>query len=203
MPRAAAAEDADAPDPTALRPRATWLPDSYAQALGHWRGPADINAWIGERFAYDRPRALQLSESQRAQGGRIRIHEPAAFFAQPLGVCVDLARFAVETLRSVAPETRPAYLMIEFDPALVAGHTLRRHWLAQYQADGGHCFFADSRRPGHVAGPHADVQGFIDDYAAYRQRRIVGHRTLASYERETRVPASRTSRSDAARADGR
>jgi len=33
---------------------------------------------------------------------------------------VDLARFAVETLRAVAPETKPRYLMIEFDPVTMA-----------------------------------------------------------------------------------
>lgn len=184
----------DAPDPAYAIPRTTGdAPASYAQALHSWRTPADINTWIGQHFRYDTPRALQLSESQRARTGTLPIHEPAAFYARPDGVCVDLTRFAVETLRAIAPETRPRYLMIEFDPITLQGQTLRRHWVALFEQDDQLHAFGDSRRPGHVAGPYADTAAFIADYARYRGRTIVAHRELPTHERTQRArTAART-----------
>jgi hypothetical protein len=44
--------------------------------------------------------------------------------------------------------------MIEFDPVSLAGNTLRRHWIASYERNGMRYFFADSKRPGHIAGPY-------------------------------------------------
>jgi hypothetical protein len=172
-------------------------PPSYEAAAAQWRGAVEINAWIGAHFDYDRERALALSESARLAGRTpVAIHEPAQFFASPRGVCVDLARFAVELLRSVDPVARAAYLMIEFEPVSVQGQTLRRHWLAVYQSEGGYAFFADSKRPGHLAGPYAAHADFIADYAAYRGRPIVAYRVLDSYQRQRRAPAGREARSE-------
>ncbi len=193
-PPPAADPASDAPEAAFVRPRATKLPDSYAEAIGAWRTPSEVNAWIGARFEYDHARALQLSESQRASGPRIRIHEPELFFERPAGVCVDLARFAVDTLRTVAPAANAAYVMIEFDPVVVAGHTLRRHWIVRFEVDGKLYFFADSKRPGHVAGPYHSTRQFIDQYAQYRQRRIVSFRVLESYERKLKQKAPRANR---------
>jgi hypothetical protein len=81
------------------------------------------------------------------------IYQPHKFFAAPSGVCVDLSRFAVETLRHIDPDARASYLMIEFAPVTIGGNTLRRHWLASFTRDGKYYFFADSKRPGHIAGP--------------------------------------------------
>jgi hypothetical protein len=190
----------DAPDPGVSRGAAAQrapVAASYAEALQRWRGAADINAFIGERFAYDVPRALQLSESQRAQQPGPEILAPEAFFEQPRGVCVDLARFGVETLQQLAPELQPRYLMIEFDPVQIRGQTLRRHWLVQWRDAHGLWFFADSKRPGHIAGPYGSTQAFIDAYAGYRGRRIVAFRELASYQRQRRQQAQRSVRSDA------
>jgi hypothetical protein len=167
---------------------------SYAEALRTWQGAADVNAWIGARFDYDTARALRLSETQRQAHGRMPIHEPEAFFATPRGVCVDLARFAVETLRVVDPEARASYLMIEFDPVAIAGNTLRRHWVASFRKDGKSYFFADSKRPGHVAGPYDDAQQFVAEYARYRGREIVSFRETDSYERRMRTLAAKQSR---------
>jgi hypothetical protein len=175
------------------------LPASYAEALGTWRGVDEVNAWIGARFEYDSSRAARLSETQRAMKGRVEIHSPEAFFGKPEGICVDLARFAVETLRAVAPEARPRYLMIEFDPVVIKGNTLRRHWVAQVERDGGIYIFADSKRPGHVAGPFASVEAYIEEYSRYRGRPIVAHRALDSYERRLKARAEKTMRSEAAR----
>jgi hypothetical protein len=175
---------------------------SYAEALQRWRGVADINAFIAERFAYDTGRALQLSESQRAQRPTPPILAPEVFFEQPRGVCVDLARFGVETLQRLAPETQPRYLMIEFDPVQIAGQTLRRHWVAQWKENDGtgdrHWFFADSKRPGHIAGPYASTQAYIDDYAVYRGRRIVAFSERASFQRTLKTRAQRQDRSASA-----
>lgn len=164
---------------------------TYAQTLALWRDAADINAWIGARFEYDRARALALSETQRQRGARLPIHEPATFFAAPRGVCVDLARFAVETLRSVDPAADVRYLMIEFDPVSVEGQTLRRHWVALVRQQGAHYVFADSKRPGHMAGPYASTREFVDAYAAYRGRTIVAFRELPGFERQRRRAAVR------------
>lgn len=192
----AADPGSDAPEAHAPVAGAYTDAPSYDQALQRWRDAGDVNAWIGARFRYDTARAMQLSETQRQTNGRLAIREPAAFFASPSGVCVDLSRFAVETLRRIDPAAKPRYLMIEFDPVTIAGNTLRRHWVVAFEREGSHYFFADSKRPGHVAGPYASTRAFIDDYARYRGRRIVSFRETESYERKARTPAVRQPRGE-------
>jgi len=198
---AAAAETADpasdAPEVRTSRDTAFRGPPSYSQALKAWRTPEEINAWIGARFEYDIQRAMRLSETQRSQSGTLPITEPSAFFADPAGVCVDLSRFAVETLRNISPELKARYLMIEFAPAIIAGNTLRLHWVATFTREGKHYFFADSKRPGHIAGPYASAQAFIDEYAKYRGREIVAFREPASYLKQQRTMAVKQSRESA------
>jgi hypothetical protein len=167
---------------------------SYAETLRLWRGADEVNAWIGARFEYDMSRAMQLSETQRQANGRMPILSPEAFFAAPKGVCVDLSRFAVEALRAIAPEARAAYVMIEFDPVSISGNTLRRHWLASFEKDGKRYFFADSKRPGHMAGPYGSTQEFIAEYAHYRGRQIVSFREAETFERKVRTQAAKQSR---------
>ncbi len=169
---------------------------SYGEALKVWRNASDVNAWIGARFQYDMARAMRLSETQRTLNGRMPILSPENFFSAPNGVCVDLARFAVETLRVVDPETKPVYLMIEFDPVSIAGNTLRRHWIVSFKRGDEHYFFADSKRPGHMAGPYTNTQEFIQEYARYRARRIVSFRELGSYERKVRTLATKQGREE-------
>jgi hypothetical protein len=167
---------------------------TYAEALKVWNSADEVNAWIGARFRYDMQRAMQLSETQRQKNGRMPILAPAGFFAAPSGVCVDLARFGVETLRAIDPGAKPAYVMIEFDPVTIAGNTLRRHWVVTFERDGQRYFFADSKRPGVLAGPYASTQAFIDDYARYRGRRIVSFREAETYERRMRTLATKQPR---------
>lgn len=183
--------DSDAPDSD--RPRAIAFVDTptYAQALSAWHSAEDINAWIGAKFEYDTARAMRLSETQRQANGRLPIHPPAEFFASPKGVCVDLSRFGVETLTRIAPESRPRYVMIEFDPVTIRGNALRRHWVTAFERDGKQYFFADSKRPGHIAGPYDSTKAYIDDYARYRGRTIVAFAERASYERTARTAASK------------
>lgn len=191
--------DSDAPDARAGPAARAALPQpaSYAQALQAWASPEQVNAWIGQRFEYDMARALRLSESQRLARGTLPIHAPADFYAQPQGVCVDLARFAVETLQAIDAPSKAGYLMIEFDPVSIRGNTLRRHWLASFERDGQRYFFADSKRPGYIAGPYASTQDFISDYARYRGRPIVAFRELPSYQRRLKARAARPAAEDA------
>ena len=164
---------------------------SYEQALQVWKTPEDINGWIAANFSYDRARALRLSETQRAKNERISIPAPSKFFNTKTGVCVDLSRFGVETLRRIDPHSDPKYLMIEFDPIQIKGNMLRLHWLVSFKRNGKTYIFADSKRPGHIAGPYNDVQTFSIEYEQYRGRKIVAFRELDSYEKQRRTQAQK------------
>jgi hypothetical protein len=160
--------------------------DSYEHALKIWKTPEDINAWIAANFSYDMERAVRLSETQRKDSKRLSIYHPSEFFNTKAGVCVDLSRFGVETLRRIDPQSDPKYLMIEFDPIQITGNTLRLHWLVSFKRNGKTYFFADSKRPGYIAGPYNDVREFINEYAQYRGRKIVAFRELDSYQKQRR-----------------
>lgn len=162
---------------------------SYGQALQIWKTPEDINAWIAANFSYDMARAIRLSETQRAKSETISIYSPPEFFGRKTGVCVDLSRFGVETLRGIAPGSNPKYLMIEFDPVHIEGNTLRFHWLVSFKRDGKTYFFCDSKRPGHLAGPYEETRAFIVDYEQFRGRKIVSFRELESYQKRRRTRA--------------
>jgi hypothetical protein len=163
--------------------------DSYEQVLHIWKTPEDINAWIAANFSYDMARAKRLSETQRTKNEQLLIYHPFEFFKTRAGVCVDLSCFGVETLRRIDPRSDPNYLMIEFDPIQIAGNTLRFHWLVSFKRNGKTYFFADSKRPGHIAGPYNDAREFINEYAQYRGRKIVAFRELESYQKQRRFPA--------------
>jgi hypothetical protein len=160
---------------------------SYEQALRVWKTPEDINGWIAANFSYDMARALRLSETQRTKNERISIYDPSKFFDTKTGVCVDLSRFGVETLRRIDPGSDPKYLMIEFDPVQIRRNMLRLHWLVSFKRDGKTYFFADSKRPGHIAGPYNNTQEFISEYEQYRGRKIVVFRELESYQKQRRT----------------
>ena len=132
----------------------------------------------------------------RGTSGSLPIHQPHEFFADPSGVCVDLSRFTVETLRQIDPALDAKYLMVEFSPVTVGGNTLRVHWLASFRRDGQQYFLGDSKRPGHIAGPYDNAQQFITAYSAYRMRPVVAFRELESYQRQQRTMATRRSRED-------
>lgn len=166
---------------------------TYGEAMAAWQRPEDVNAWIGATFEYDIDRAMALSESQRADTPGPAIFDPETFFSRPEGVCVDLARFAVETLKRISPDLEARYLMIEFAPTTVRGNVLRRHWVAAYNTAEGFHVFADSKRPGVIAGPYRTVDEFIAEYQRYRGREIVAYREADSYRR---TPKSRATRSE-------
>jgi hypothetical protein len=190
--------DPDSDAPAARQPAASTSQrfESYEQALRAWQAPEQLNAWIAENFEYDLERAMRLSETQRRATGTPPVHAPETFFASPKGVCVDLARFAVETLRAVAPAVKARYVMLEFDPVSIRGNTLRRHWVVAFEREGMLYFFADSKRPGHIAGPFASTQAYVDEYAQYRGRQITAFRELPSYQRRAKVQAARQAREE-------
>lgn len=162
---------------------------SYEEALQIWESVEDINDWIAANFSYDSDRAIRLSENRLKRNENISIYSPAKFFEAKTGVCVDLARFSVETLRKIDPASDPKYLMIEFDPIQIRGNTFRLHWLVSFRRDGKIYFFSDSKRPGHIAGPYNDAQEFVDEYEQYRSRKIIAFRELESYQKQRRAKA--------------
>ena len=178
-----------AADPWAANPPAPAT--SYARALRSWRTPEDVAAWAARHFRFDAERALQMSATARRVGPPPAIVDPEAFFAEPSGVCVDLSCFAVETLRRIDPQAQARYLMIEFEPITVDGHTLRLHWIASFRRDGQLYFFADSERAGHIAGPYANAQDFVDGYAAWRARPVLRCLELDSMQRQPQAAAAR------------
>ena len=157
--------------------------DSYNQALDIWKTAEDINNWVAISFIYDKARAIKLSSNQRTKNKGISIYNPSEFFEIKAGVCVDLARFGVETLRIIDPNSDPKYLMIEFEPMQINRNTFRLHWLVSFKRDGMTYFFCDSKRPGYIAGPYKSTQIFISEYEQYRNRKIVAHRELESYKK--------------------
>jgi hypothetical protein len=68
------------------------------------------------------------------------------------------------------------------------------HWLVSFKRDSKTCFFADSKRPGHIAGPYNDTQAFINEYEQYRGRKIIAFRELASYQKQRRTQAPHAQR---------
>lgn len=175
----------------AVAAHAPSTPVDHAQALQTWQRAEDIAAWAGRHFRFDAERALQFSSTHRRVGPLPSITEPAPFFEQPSGICLDLARFAVETLRRIDPAAQARFLMVEFEPVLVDGHPLRLHWIASFRRGSKVFFFADSDRPAHIAGPYASAQDFIADYQAFRGRTVLRHLELDSLQRPSPGAASR------------
>lgn len=186
-----AQEPPDAPESGARReaPSRSDAPASYTAALAAWKSPEEIARFVGATFVYDRARALALAEAPASRAPRPAIHSPEAMFESPEGVCIDLARFGVETLNRVDSSFAAQYLMLEFEPVVIEGRTLRRHWVASFRRDGKLWFFADSRRPGHVAGPYDSVAAFVAEYSHYRARPIVAWRETETFLRRTRAVA--------------
>lgn len=180
---------ADMPEYTRLSAVQFKTAGSYDQALRAWKSPEDISAWIDANFSYDMARAIRLSETQRAKLGQLSIYTPPEVFALKAGVCLDLSRFAVETLKAIDPQCDPKYLMIEFTPIQLSGNELRWHWLVSFKRDGQSYFFADSKRPGYMAGPYKHAQEFIHDYERYTDRKIVTFREVESYKKQWRTQA--------------
>lgn len=159
---------------------------SYSDRIREWSGPKDVHTWLAENFAYDRARAIELSETQRAKGGRFHILRPEQFYKKPTGICVDIARFAVETTKLIAPNVQARYLRIKFDPVRINGNVLRMHWLASFVRDGKYYFFADSYFPRRMSGPYSSVEEFIAHYQDARGREVKSYVLVDTYRKQMR-----------------
>jgi hypothetical protein len=167
------------------------VPESYGRALALWKTAEDINLWIAGSFFYDKARAIRLSSNQRTKDEGIPIYPPSEVFEKKAGVCLDLARFGVETLRIIDPKSDPKYLMVEFDPIQTDGNTFRLHWLVSFKREGMTYFFCDSKRPGYIAGPYKNTERFIGEYEGYRGRKIVAHREVESYQKQPKTKSAK------------
>ena len=181
----------DAPDETAREPKRFIDAPSYAAAMRLWKTPEDLAAWADGNFSYDMARAKCFAAPVDGTSLTRHIFTPEQFFTEPSGICVDLARFGVESLRELIPDAGVQYLRIEFEPVVINSVTLRVHWLALFQRDGKYYFFADSKRPGHLAGPYESIPAFIADYETYRQRAIVSFQNLDTFQRQQKKQMQR------------
>ena len=155
---------------------------SYDNALLQWETISDVNIWMKNNFHYDFERANELSENSSTRE-KTNIYTPLELYQTKKGVCIDLSRFAVETINILDTSIHIQYLMIEFEPIIINGGIIRKHWMAVYQDSLGYYLLADSKRPGYIAGPYKNVDKFIDNYQIFRERKIVSWKILSSYKK--------------------
>jgi len=160
---------------------------SYSIALEKWKSINEVADWMRQYFSYDFSRALDLSETNRGDTKKVAVYSPSELYSKKKGVCVDLARFGVETVRKIFPESHPRYVMIEFTPIIISGKTIRKHWIASYQKEGKYYYFADSKRPGYISGPFNYTEEFINQYERYRGREIVSFKELDDFKKKRRL----------------
>ena len=186
----AAEDSSDAPE-YARDPKTVFkAAESYEHALLVWKTPGRYHGVDSCQFLLRHgTSAARFSETQIEKQGPIAIYTPSEFFATKSGVCIDLSRFAVETLRAIDPQTDPQYIMIEFNPIQISVNIFRRHWLGSFKRDGKTYFFADSKRPGFIDGPYMICAEFIREYERYRARNIVTFREMGSFQKRQRTPA--------------
>ena len=174
----------DAPNDTLLRQSDSAIFfASYEAALKQWKTISDVNNWIKGNFRYDIERAKQLAENSSLRE-KTGIYSPAELYQTPKGVCIDLSRFAVETINLIDTAKHLQYLMIEFEPIIIDGMSIKKHWAAIYHDTTGYYILADSKRPGHIAGPYENVEDFITEYQTFRDRRIIAYKVLLSYQKK-------------------
>jgi hypothetical protein len=152
----------------------------YEKAIQNWKTISDVNNWIKANFRYEMERAKQLANNS-SERENISILTPSEFYERKTGICVDLSRFAVETINHMDPSKRMQYLMIDFEPIVIDGKVLTKHWMAVYQDTSGYYTLADSKRPGYIAGPYKNMSAFITEYETFRNRKIITWQVLAGY----------------------
>lgn len=155
---------------------------TFNEAIKEWNSIEDINKWIGENFYYNMSRAIALG-SKRTEGPKTSIFTPEEMFVQKNGICVDLSRFAFETLKKISPKTEAHYLMIDFEPIEIQGSIIRKHWVIAYKNEGKFYVTADSKRPGVITGPYESIEDFIEGYQKFRERKVESFSLLESYKK--------------------
>ena len=172
----------DSPNDTTYNKASVTYPNSYSKALEQWVTVANVNDWIKNNFRYDMERAKKLAENG-SERGKIDIYSPDEFYQIKKGICVDLSRFAVETINSIDASINAQYLMIEFEPITIDGKIIRKHWISIYKDINGYYLLGDSKRPGYIAGPYEKVDDFIIEYQKYRERKIISWSVLMNYKK--------------------
>lgn len=168
---------------------------SYEASLKRWKSVSDVNHWMENSFHYNIERAKQLADNSQERA-KINIYSPAELYQIKSGVCIDLSRFAVETINIIDTSKHVQYLLIEFEPISLDGNILKNHWTAIYHDASGHYILADSKRPGHIAGPYQNVEDFISEYQIFRNRKILSWRVLDSYQKQKKKKTSQLTRPD-------
>lgn len=167
----------------------------YLETIGRWKSIEHINQWIGQNFHYDMSRAIVLG-SKRNEGPKTTIFTPEEFFKVKSGICVDLSRFAFETLKKVDPEVQAYYLMIDFEPIEIQGSIIRKHWVLAYKLKDQFYITADSKVPGTISGPYDTIQDFITGYERFRERKIESFKLLNDYKKTQKKRLVKNQRSD-------
>ena len=101
---------------------------SYYEALQNWKTVKEVSNWIAQNFEYDMDRAMQLANNSKTRG-KTNIYKPEELFHHKKGVCIDLARFALETIQAIDPAINVKYLLIEFEPVLMDNLIFKNHWM--------------------------------------------------------------------------
>jgi hypothetical protein len=171
----------DAP-PSETRPIGTRvnINSSYNEAVQEWKTVRDVNVWVAENFHYDLDRAMRLADNSKTREETF-IYTPVELFNLKKGSCIDLSRFAFETISSIDPSIEVKYLMIEFEPLHIGKILLRRHWMVVYKENGQFYTIADTKYPGYIDGPYENIDDFIAEYQKKRKREIVGYKVLDTY----------------------
>ena len=167
---------------------------NYEMLLEKWNSPEQVSAWIGENFRYDRDRAAMLSNSRKENGARPEIYDASKLFEKKSGICVDLSRFCVDTLKDVCPQSDPKYVKIEFEPVEFKGNVFRFHWVTSFKRDGKIFIMADSKRPGKIVGPYESLEDFSVEYERFRSRKIIEVRELDSFRKTMKKKAKKRSK---------
>ncbi len=183
----------DAPEKNILKSGKDTI--QYIEVISKWKSVEHISKWIGQNFHYDMSRAIKLG-SKRNEGPGITIFSPEEFFSVKSGICVDLSRFAFETLKKINPEIEAYYLMIDFEPIEIQGSIIRKHWVLAYKLKNQFYITADSKVPGTISGPYATIQDFIIDYEKFRERKIESFKLLNDYKKTRKKRLVKNQRSD-------
>jgi hypothetical protein len=124
-----------------------------------WKNPAEVSAWIGGHFNYDKKRAASLKP------GITTIYEADELYRKKGGVCVDLAHFSYSAISNMDPAVAsdPAYVMMKFEPcSLPKGGVMEKHWMTSFKgSDGKMYFMGDTRHIGRIFGPYENVDEFM------------------------------------------
>jgi len=156
--------------------------DTYEEAIAKWKSYDEVNMWIKDYFEYDMSRAMQLASNSENRE-KTSIYTAEETYNSKSGVCLDLSRFAFETILEIDENLNPKYLMIEFEPLIINGKKFEKHWIVLFETNNQFFVMADSKRPGHMSGPYDDLSQFILEYEKFRQRDILSYKVLDTYKK--------------------